>query len=425
MLSRVTQRAFTPLFRQSLGSRPQHSILPRVSTTTACRALIAVPMDDGPRVTAANRSPGDKLLFTPGPLTTSHTVKQAMLADFGSRDTQFVQVVQSVRDRLVKLGHVSTDEFTCIPVQGAGTFSVEAMVGSVVPRDGKLLVCVNGAYGNRILQICEYYNIDCTSLVYAENQVPSANDVDKALTEDPSITDVITVHSETTTGILNPIEEIGPVVRAHGKRFLVDAMSSFPVCEVDLNKSCVDFMVSSANKTVEGVPGFSFTLARLERLHNIGHKARSLSLDLKAQYEGLENNGQFRFTPPTHAFLAFYQALNELEEEGGPVARRQRYGNNQKILIDQMTQMGFEVYLTDEHRGPIITTFKYPDSPNFDFEKFYTGLSERGHVIYPGKLTTEPCFRVGHIGRIFEGDVVDLCRAVRDVCTAMGVTLNN
>lgn len=362
----------------------------------------------------------DKLLFTPGPLTTSRTVRQAMLRDLGSRDGEFIAVVREVRRALLEIGQ-GAGAYEAVLVQGSGTFGIEAVVSSAIPKNGKLLVIVNGAYGKRIVRMAEVHGIPCTVQTYAEDTLPDVAAVASALASDAGLTHVAMVHSETTTGLVNPIEEVGRVVRAAKRSFIVDAMSSFGAIPIDLERCAIDYIVSSANKCIEGVPGFSFVIARREPLLASEGSARSLSLDLHAQWRGLEKDGQFRFTPPTHALLAFHQALRELADEGGVAARGARYRACQKTLADGMKALGFAAYLRPELQGPIITTFRYPGHAKFSFEAFYEGLSDRGFAIYPGKLTNADCFRIGSIGRIFESDVLNLLAAVRDVLAKMGV----
>ncbi|NUN95595.1 MAG: 2-aminoethylphosphonate--pyruvate transaminase [Candidatus Omnitrophica bacterium] len=372
-----------------------------------------------PPIAASN----DKPLFTPGPLTTSRTVKQAMLRDLGSRDFEFVGLVRDIRDRLLALGGVDSETYAAIPMQGSGTFAIEAVLSSAIPPEGKLLVIVNGAYGKRMVQMARIHKIDTLALEFPEDQRPSLDEADRMLASHPGVTHVAVVHCETTTGILNPIEELGRMVRARALRFVVDAMSSFGAIPTDLARCEIDFLVSSANKCIEGVPGFAFVLARKEALLETEGWARTLSLDILAQWRGLESNGQFRFTPPTHALLAFHQALLELEQEGGVEGRHARYSHNHEVLIRGMREIGFEEYLAPELQGPIITSFRYPEHPNFSFEEFYRRLNERNYVIYPGKVSNADCFRIGTIGRIFESDILALLAAVREVVLEMGVEL--
>lgn len=363
----------------------------------------------------------DKLLFTPGPLTTSMTVKQAMLQDVGSRDFEFIDLVKEIRSRLLEIGGVGDDGYEAIIMQGSGTFTLEAVVSSSVPPVGKLLVIINGAYGRRIAQIAKIHNIQTTTLEFPENRVPDLVQIEKALETDAAITNVAVIHCETTTGLMNPVQDIGRIVQGFSRRLFVDAMSSFGAVPIDLAEWGIDYLVSSANKCIEGVPGFGFALVRRDALMQTEGNARSLSLDLLSQWKGLEQNGQFRFTPPTHALLAFRQALLELEAEGGVAGRAARYRANYETLIAGMRAMGFQEYLEREDQGYIITSFRYPPHPNFDFDEFYKRLNDRGYVIYPGKVSQADCFRIGTIGRIFESDVNDLLAALREVVAEMGI----
>jgi 2-aminoethylphosphonate-pyruvate transaminase len=374
---------------------------------------------------ATHHLPGwkDKPLFTPGPLTTSRGVKQALLRDLGSRDFEFISVVRDIRERLVRLGGAAPGAYEAIPMQGSGTFAIEAVLTSTVPRDGKVLIIINGAYGRRMKTICEVNGIDHTTLEFPENTVPDVGEVSRTLSEDEATTNVAVVHCETTTGIMNPIKEIGAAVSDAGRVYFVDAMSSFGAVPLDLAECRIDYLVSSANKCIEGVPGFGFAIAKHDTLLATEGYARNLSLDLLSQWKGLEKNGQFRFTPPTHVLLAFHQALLELEQEGGVEARAARYRANYQVIVEGMRAMGFQEYLQPELQGHIITSFRYPEHPNFDFEAFYERLNDKGYVIYPGKVSDADCFRIGNIGRLFESDMRDLLRVIRETTEEMGVAL--
>ncbi len=363
----------------------------------------------------------DKILFTPGPLTTSQSVKQAMLRDLGSRDFKFIRLIKEIRQKLVELGQVSPEEFTAIILQGSGTFSLEAVVSSTIPPDGKLLVIINGAYGKRIEKIASILKIETVIVESPEDNKPDLKKISAALQEDSRITNVAVVHCETTTGIINPIKEIGSLVKAAGAKYFVDAMSSFGAVPINLDECNIDYLVSSANKCIEGVPGFSFILAKLSSLMETKIYARSLSFDLLDQYQGFEKNGQFRFTPPTHALIAFRQALAELELEGGVKGRAARYKANYEKLVAGMREMGFKEYLRPEDQGIIITSFRFPSDPNFNFEEFYDRLNSKDYVIYPGKVSNADCFRIGNIGRIFETDIRDLLAAIRETITEMDI----
>lgn len=343
-----------------------------------------------------------------------------MLRDLGSREPEFIATVKRVRSKLLELAAVRDGAFECVLVQGSGTFCVESVITSVVPPEGSLLVAVNGAYGERMVRIAQVAGIDVAPIRFAEDEPVDAARVREALAAQ-RFSAVGMVHSETTTGMINSVAEIGPVVADAGAMFIVDAMSSFGAIPIDLVVARVDFVVSSANKCIEGVPGFAFAICRREALLATEGNARSLSLDLLAQWRGLETDGQFRFTPPTHAILAFDQALRELEAEGGVAGRGGRYRENHDALVEGMVGLGFRPFLAPESRGYIITSFHYPSDPAFVFEDFYQRLADRGFIIYPGKLTKTDCFRIGTIGRIFPADVRALVAAIGEVLDDMGI----
>ena len=355
----------------------------------------------------------DKLLFTPGPLTTSLSVKQAMLHDAGSWHFEFNAVVRQVRDQLLAVAGLSRETgYEVILLQGSGTFGMEAVFATGVPPQGKVAVLANGAYGERMLQMLRLARIDHVVLRTAEDTPNDPAALDRLLKEDPAVTHVAAVHCETTTGILNPITALGQVVRRHQRSFIVDAMSTFGAVPVAFMEAGIDFLVSSPNKCLEGVPGFSFVIARREALLACEGYARSLSLDLLGQWKGFEKNRQFRFTPPTHAILAFAQALKELEEEGGVSARAARYQRNHAVLVEGMEALGFVVYLEPDVQSFIITSFYCPEDAGFTFDEFYRRLSDQGFIIYPGKISQANLFRIGSIGRIFEADIRSLLAAV-------------
>jgi 2-aminoethylphosphonate-pyruvate transaminase len=354
----------------------------------------------------------DKLLFTPGPLTTSLAVKQAMLHDAGSWHFEFNALVASIRLRLLDLAGVTQEKgWETVLLQGSGTFGVEAVFQTSVPLNGKVLVLVNGAYGDRMAKMLAHARMAHTVIRTSEDVAPSPAALQECLVSDPAITHVAAVHCETTTGILNPIEELGGIAKTHNKVYIVDAMSSFGGMPIDLEKCGIDFLISSPNKCLESVPGFCFTLCRRAVLLACEGRPRSLSLDLLDQLKAFEKNGQFRFTPPTHSLLAFDRALDELENEGGIVARALRYRRNHETLLSGMVKLRFETYLPPPLQSHFITAFRYP-SPEFNFDCFYRTLSDRGFIIYPGKLTRVDTFRIGTIGRLFPHDFEQLACAI-------------
>ena len=363
------------------------------------------------------------LLLTPGPLTTSRTVRRAMLRELSTRDRDYKNTVQSVRDGIVRLATKGHD-YTAVLMQGSGTFAVEATLGSVIPPDGRVLVVDNGAYGQRMAKISERLRIDCSILTHRETEPVRLDQVRRTLQEEPRITHVAMVHCDTTTGMLNPAAEVGCLAREFGKIYILDAMSSFggiPTCVEDLG---VHYLISSANKCIQGVPGFSFVVAHCPSLAQTEGWARSLSLDLFDQWKTMERGkGDWRFTSPTHVILAFEQALRELSEEGGVAARHTRYVDNHTRLVAGMCRIGFHTLLPSEQQAPIITSFLNPKDPRFDFDTFFGKLKTRRFMIYPGKVTDAETFRIGNIGHVFREDIDELIRNVEEVVHEMGIQL--
>jgi 2-aminoethylphosphonate-pyruvate transaminase len=366
---------------------------------------------------------GTKLLFTPGPLTTKYSVKEAALFDLGSRDSAFIYTVKQIRDSLLSLAHVGSPEYETVIMQGSGTFGIESVISSAVPPSGMLLNIINGAYGRRISQIARMHSIPLMELCYEENQLPDSKEIESVLKIYSQITHVAVIHCETTTGIINPIAEIGEIAARYNKAFIVDAMSSFGAYDTDLKKLHISYLISSSNKCIEGIPGFSFILAERTELEKCKNQARSLSLDLYDQWFGLNSNGQFRFTPPVQALLSFNEALDELSKEGGVDARARRYKENNSLLLNGMERLGFKAYLPVALRGYIITSFLYPSHPNFKFERFYSTLNEKGFVIYPGKLSKMDCFRIGNIGQLYPPDINMIINAIQEALYEMKIAL--
>ena len=353
-------------------------------------------------------------LLTPGPLTTSDTVKKEMMFDHCTWDDDYKKITQKIRKELLALAHVSEEEYTVVLMQGSGTFGVESVVTSSVGPDEKILVCSNGAYGERMAQIARQAGRQV--VVYREefNKIPDAKKIKKILEEDASITHVGMIHSETTSGILNDIASVGKVVKEAGKTFIVDGMSSFGGVEIDVKGIGIDFIISSANKCVQGVPGFSYIICRRDVLEKCKGKCSSLSLDLYDQWVTMEKDGKWRFTSPTHVVLAFAKALEELKEEGGIPAREKRYRENNRRLIARMQQMGIKTYIEEAFQGPVITTFLYPESSTFSFQEMYQYIKDRGYAIYPGKVTDVDTFRIGSIGEIYPEDMDRVCDIIED-----------
>lgn len=364
---------------------------------------------------------GEPYLLTPGPLTTAHSVKQAMLRDWGSWDGDFRAMTAELRRKLLALAGDADGAFECVPMQGSGTFAVEAMLGAFVPRDGKALVLANGAYGQRAAQTLGYLGRAHSVLDKGDYLPPRGVEVAEILDADPAITHVVAVHCETSSGILNPVGEISEAVYSRGRKLLVDSMSAFGAIPLEIGAIRYEAMVSSANKCIEGVPGFGFVIARRGELEAAKGRSHSLSLDVFAQWDYMRKTGQWRFTPPTHAVAAFMEALRLHEEEGGVAGRGARYARNRDVLVAGMRGLGFETLLSDRWLSPIIVTFFNPAHPSFRFDAFYEAMKRRGFIIYPGKLTVVDSFRVGCIGRMDEHVMRRVVEAAGQALQEMGV----
>jgi 2-aminoethylphosphonate-pyruvate transaminase len=377
-------------------------------------------MTDNTTRDAVSSPSGDPYLLTPGPLTTSLTVKQAMLHDYGSRDAKFIDINAHILERLVDIVN-GAGNYVSVPLQGSGTFVVEAMIGNFVPADGKLLILINGAYGKRIAKICDYYKREYLIHETAEDVPTDTARLDAALDADAAISHVVVVHCETTSGILNPIKQVAEIVARHQRSLLIDSMSAFGALPLDATEIEFDAVVASSNKCLEGAPGMGFCIARETALEKTEGNSPSLVLDLYEQWRAMQKNRQWRFTPPTHVLLAFDQALTEYEAEGGVEGRGGRYRANCDLLVSGMREMGFKTLLPDELQAPIIITFHMPTNPEFDFDAFYDGLKNRGYVIYPGKLTVADSFRMGCIGRLDQQHMQGALDAVKQILNQFGI----
>jgi len=362
----------------------------------------------------------DPILLTPGPLTTSLPTKAAMLRDWGSWDSSFNAVTADVRRKLLDIIHGHATH-VCVPMQGSGTFSVEAAVNTLVPRDGHVLVLINGAYGTRLAKLTRMMGRKLTTFETAEDVPTTPQDVDRLLAADASITHVGLIHCETSTGILNPLPEIAAVVARHGRSLIVDAMSSFAAIDIDARAVPFDALIAASGKCVEGPPGMGFVFVRRSTLEKCAGHSTSLALDLYDQWTYMEKTTQWRYTPPTHIVVAFNCALDQLIAEGGQPARLARYTQNCETLVGGMAEQGFRVFLKPEIQAPIILTFHAPADPRYTFNEFYNRVRDKGFVLYPGKLTQVETFRVGCIGAIGPDEMRHAVNAVRDTLREMGI----
>jgi 2-aminoethylphosphonate-pyruvate transaminase len=362
----------------------------------------------------------DPILLTPGPLTTALPTRMAMLRDWGSWDSNFNAITGVVRDKLLAIVNAEASH-VCVPMQGSGTFSVEAAVNTLVPRDGHVLVLINGAYGKRFAKLAQMMGRRVSVFETPEDVPTTAADVDRLLGADRSITHVGLVHCETSTGILNPLREIADVVARHGKHLIVDAMSSFGAIPIDARTMPFDALVAASGKCIEGVPGMGFVIARKSTLEQCAGNSSSLSLDLHDQWQYMEKTTQWRYTPPTHVLVALAAALEAFEAEGGQPARLARYARNYETLVRGMAEMGFRPFLEPAIQAPIIVTFHAPADPRYTFRAFYDGVRDKGFILYPGKLTQVETFRVGCIGAIGPDEMRHAVNAIRDTLAELRI----
>jgi 2-aminoethylphosphonate-pyruvate transaminase len=362
----------------------------------------------------------DPVLLTPGPLTTSLETKQAMLRDWGSWDAEFNAITASICRDLVQIAHGGED-YACVPLQGSGTFAVEAAIGNLVPREGRVLVPNNGAYCARIVRICRCLNRAVVDLPIAEDRPATAAAVEAALAADPSITHVALVHCETGAGLRNDLDGIAQVCREHGKGLIVDAMSSFAALPIDVRVTPLDALIAASGKCLEGVPGMGFVIVRRDALEAGAGNSHSLAMDLHDQYAYMQRTTQWRFTPPTHVVVALRAALDQFAAEGGQPARGARYAENCATLIEGMRALGFRPYLEPAVQAPIIVTFHAPSDPAYEFKAFYARVRARGYILYPGKLTQVETFRVGCIGAIDSNEMRNVVAAIGATLTDMGI----
>lgn len=365
---------------------------------------------------------GDAWLLTPGPLTTTPSVKAAMLHDLGSRDKDFIRINREILNRLVDLVN-GQDTHVAVPLQGCGTFIVEATLRTLVPEDGLVLILVNGVYGKRMAKICDAISRNYMTLEFPEDTPVDVDALNKTLSLNPEVTHVAVVHCETTSGLLNPLFDIAQTVAQANRKLLIDSMSALGAIPVDSKQIPFDAIVASSNKCLQGVPGVGFCIARKTSLEKSQGNAKSLSFDLYDQWKEMEKSGQWRFTPPTHALLALHKALEELEQEGGVSKRYERYTENLNTLLEGMASMGFKTFLPKEIQAPIIVTFRHLEDPNYNFQAFYNKLKEHGFVIYPGKLTNADTFRIGCIGAIHREQIEAALQAIRKVMADLNVNI--
>jgi 2-aminoethylphosphonate-pyruvate transaminase len=367
------------------------------------------------------RPEDEPLMLTPGPATLSMRVKRAMLHDYASGEQKMLDAIAFSRRYILDLCN-GAGTHGAVPIVGSGTSGNEAAIGTLVPENGKLLIHTNGVYGDRLVEIARKIRVPYASFRTAPFTPPTPKQFEAMLDADPAITHVMIVHCETSTGILNPVEEVAALCRKRGVALLIDAVASFGAFALDAKKLGYDAVVCSANKGLQAPPGLAWVVAKKTALEAAKGNAPSLTLDLWDQDQHLERTGMFRFTPATHLLLGMAEALREHAEEGGIEARQARFRASWRRLVDGMRQMGFRTLLEDEVASPIVATFHDPPDPNYSFKRLYDGMKARGFIIFPGRLAAANTFRLACIGIVTERDIGRALDAMAETLRQMGVT---
>ncbi|AZF38321.1 2-aminoethylphosphonate:pyruvate aminotransferase [Pseudomonas sp. R4-39-08] len=353
----------------------------------------------------------NQLLFTPGPLNTSATVKSAAMRDMGSRTQAMREVTTEIVDTLHKVSELSAD-YTTVLLQGSGTFAVEAMLSSLIDNDDHALVLVSGDYSSRMADICNIYGIQHQLLNFEESEGVCPQKLKAFLDSGPKqFSHLLFVHYETALGVVNPYQPIIDIAWQHGLKVLVDCVSSFGLLPINSERPNLVAMASSANKCIQGLTGASFVFVQHKELM-LERKKRTLAFDLKAQSTTFFASGEWRFSPPVQILLGLRQALREYVQEGGRAQRYKKYFALHKYLESRLSTLGIFPIINAGVRAPIINTYSLPTT--MDYACLSASLIKRNIVVYASKL--KGCFRVGTAGDIRPSDIDTL---VNEIDTTM------
>jgi 2-aminoethylphosphonate-pyruvate transaminase len=360
-----------------------------------------------------------RIILTPGPVTTSAATRQAMLRDYSLNEPEFLALTAEVRAALLDLVN-GRETHVCVPLQGTGNAANEATLGTLVPRERRLLVVNNGFYGARLAQIAPAIGLDAVTLDLPLTAPLEPAALAAALVADQAISHVVLCHVDTGTGLLNPLEPLAAVCRAQGVGLIVDAVASFGGLPLDAPGLGAQAIVLSPNKWLEGVPGFGVVVVERAALAAAAGRCHSFCLDLHRQWRSFEDSGRWRFTPPIQALAALAAALRQYRAEGQR-ARLERVRRNWRCLVDGLRAQGFETVLADEVAAPVIATFHQPADPRYDRERFFEAMWRRGFVMFRGSLTPFPTFRIGCMGALDEAVMAAVVRAVGEAMAEIGV----
>jgi 2-aminoethylphosphonate aminotransferase len=352
------------------------------------------------------------ILLNPGPATTSDSVKRSLVVpDICPREKEFCEVVREIRSDLVKIAH-GDDSYTCILFAGSGTSVMDAAINSVVPPGKKIAIINNGAYGERMVKIAQAYHLDFVEIKYEYGGKINLTEIAGTLKKDQTIACLAMVHHETTTGLLNPIKEVGEIVKENNCVFIVDTISSFAGIPIDIKDCKIDFMMSTSNKCIQGMAGVAFIICKKSELEKLkDYPPRSYYLNLYNQYESFEKTGQSQFTPPVQILYALKQAIKEYFKEGG-LNRYQRYTENWMVLRQGLLDLGFKLFHEADDESHILLTVYDPELPGYNFEAMHDYLYARGFTIYPGKIGNKNTFRLANMGEIDTKDIKKFLKAL-------------
>jgi 2-aminoethylphosphonate-pyruvate transaminase len=360
-------------------------------------------------------------LLTPGPVTTSRAIKLAMLADFGGDDAEFFANVQAIRRALLKLAGCD-DSHVCVLLGGTHDHAVESVIGSIGPdKKKKTLIVSNGVDAQHTAALMQRLGKACVPLSYRESSIAAAADVAKALENDRNIAQVWITHCESSTGMLNPVADIGKVVAAHGRTFIVDASITFGGAPLSIVDDRIDVLIATSSTSLESLPGVAIVLARRDLLAAAKDRCHSPALDLHAQWHAMDDARQTVVPLPTHATLALREALNDLDHEGGIASRAARYALVARSLRERLHAMGFSLFLPDELASPFVQCVLSPKDEHFGFLQFHALLQQRGFAIARGTMVKHRSFRIGCMGHVNERVMQHLVLAMEDVLKSMEV----
>ncbi len=365
-----------------------------------------------------------KILLNPGPSTTTDTVKYAQIVpDICPREKEFADIMKGIREDLVKIVHGDPKEYTAVLFCGSGTICMDITLNSLLDEGKKALVVQNGSYSQRGCDILKSYGLPLLELQQPIDTPPDLSAIEKALQDNPDVGYVYMTHHETGTGLLNPIREVGELAHRYDAFFITDTTSSYAMIPIDVKKDNIDFCMASAQKGIMGMTGLSYVIGRRDLIEQSGSfPRRSYYCNLYLQYRYFEETGQMHFTPPVQTTYAARQALKEYFAEG----EEEKWARHQRVMAAihrGEDELGLKEVLKREHQSQLVSAVRYPDDPNWDFDRVHDYCYERGFTIYPGKIESKGTFRLCALGAIDEEDIRDFFRVFSEALKHYGVAV--